>query len=117
QKVVEEGNPNNEDVKFIQVDSYDNPHISENEINAMFFNLDPEKRLARTRGMFTALGDKIYGRIERNLKSMAGMDFPADWPRIEAMDSGVRHPTAWLFAVVDPKENIIYVRDEYRESN
>lgn len=111
-----EGNPNNRDIQFIQVDSYENVYINASEIDALFFNLSPEQRLARTRGMFTALGDKIYKNLDRCVVDMSDFNFPMEWPRIEAMDSGIRVPTAWLWATIDPAENVIYIRDEYYEA-
>lgn len=113
QEVEVEGNPNNRDVIFVQVDSYENVYINGAEIDALFFNLTPEQKLARTRGMFTALGDKIYKNLDRIIIDMSDAHFPLEWPRIEGMDSGIRNPTAWLWATIDPIENIIYIRDEF----
>lgn len=112
-----EGNPANKNVKFIQVDSYENPHISPDEIDALFINLDEDKKRARTRGMFEALGGKIYPHFsDRNILDMTNFQPPREWVRMEGMDSGWRVPTAWLWAVIDPIENCIYIIDEYYES-
>ena len=116
QEIEVEGNPNNRDVQFIQVDSYENVYINAAEIDALFFNLTEEQRLARTRGMFTALGDKIYKNLDRVIVDMSDANFPMEWPRLEGMDSGMRVPTAWLWASIDPAENVIYVRDEYYQA-
>lgn len=112
--VVEEGMDH--DIHFIQVDSYENPYISAAAVEAILGNLTEDERLARTKGMFRALGSKIFTNFgQKNIHPP--FDIPSDWIRLEAMDHGLQNPTAWLFAAIDPKTDKIYIYDEMIDTN
>lgn len=101
---------------FVQVDSYDNPHISAAAIDALFGNLSAEQRLARTRGMFEQLGGKIYPNFsDENVVTLSdSFTIPTDWMKVEWMDHGYNNPTCWLFAAISPDGEIL-VYDEIYE--
>jgi PBSX family phage terminase large subunit len=44
-------------------------------------------------------------------------EIPKHWERFVALDHGLRNPTAVMFGAIDPDKGIVYIYDEYYESD
>lgn len=66
-------------------------------------------------GMFTSPKGLIYQNFRECLVS--SFDIPEHWERWGAIDYGSVHPTAILWFTKDPQSGVIYVFDEWVESN
>lgn len=105
-------------IKFIHVNNAENPHIRQEDIDALFVGLSEEERHMRTTGQFRQLGKRVYSDfdIHRHTISIADFHPLPHWFRINAMDSGWSNPTCWLFAYIDPRTQTFYIYDEMYDS-
>lgn len=67
------------------------------------------------KGSFENKEGLVYPQLEDNF--IEPFDIPKHWPRYMALDPGINHPTAVLWAAVDEKEGKVYFYDEHYETD
>lgn len=102
----------------IQIDTSENPYISEIEIEQALSGLDLNERKARKQGKFVQLGGLVYKHFdldrntispisEENLAKISG------WTLYASMDHGLNNPTCWLWHAVAPSGAIVTFDEVY----
>ena len=91
------------------------PHLDEDAKEQILAQYLPNEREMRTKGQ------PVFGRgmvFPYSLEKIVIEDFdiPDSWPRISAIDFGFDHPTAIVWAAINPENGCFYITDEYRES-
>lgn len=96
------------------VDMMDNPYLNHGEMEVILSGLSEDEKEARKHGKFVQIGGLIF----KMLSSKNVLDPfipPAEWLHVVGMDAGIRNPTAWVWAAIDPQGRII-IYDEYYDS-
>jgi len=91
------------------------PHLDEDAKEQILAQYLPNEREMRTKGQ------PVFGRgmvFPFDLEKIVVEDFdiPASWKRICGIDFGFDHPTAIVWAAINPENGCFYITDEYRES-
>ncbi len=94
----------------------DNPHIPRDELEQILKSYGPHERAARARGEFTVLEGRVYQDWRRGLHVVEDVDVQDHWTRYASIDFGTRNPFCCLMAVVDPKDDTLYILDEHYRS-
>lgn len=66
-------------------------------------------------GSFSYSEGMVYPMIAEHI--IKPFEIPNNWERFIAADFGLRDPTVFLLAAVDPKTGTVYIYDEHYESN
>ena len=96
------------------VDMEDNPHLNHGEIDVILSGLDADEKEARKHGRFVQIGGLIY-KVLGPQNVLDPFIPPKEWMHVVGMDAGIRNPTAWLWAAIDPNGRIV-VYDEYYDA-
>jgi len=91
--------------------TYDNPHISAEVLDEITAGMSDEEKEARRYGKFMAASGLVYPSFGRHnvLAPINPRGLVADGREIYcAMDSGLRHPTVFLWAYVDDGRIIVF---------
>ena len=91
----------------------DNPHLPPGGLERMLAQFGPHERAARERGEFTTLEGRVYQDWRRGLHVVQDVPVQPDWIRYASIDFGTRNPFCCLMAVVDPKDDTLYILDEH----
>lgn len=95
----------------------DNPHLPADKLAAVLAQYGPLQRAARERGEFSAMEGRVYADFSRELHVVKKpFPIPPEWPRFGAIDFGTRNPFAYLGAAQDPKDDTLYVYQEYLQA-
>lgn len=98
-------------LKIIQVHSTENPFLPKGAMDVLTEGMSEEDKNARLRGEFSQGRRLIYPDF--NEKNIIQPRLPApEHLLVEAMDYGIRNPTAWLFAFIDHHGDVT-IFDEY----
>jgi phage terminase large subunit-like protein len=108
-------------VTVIVVDSAENPHISEAELEEVVADLDENEKKARKQGQFVALGGLAFPKFNIDLhviESFEEWDISRKtkilgWSQYQSMDHGFNAPTAWLWHAVSPSGSIVTFDELY----
>lgn len=100
-----------EKIQVFVVDMDDNPHLNAGEMDVILSGLTTEEKDARKHGKFVQIGGLIYKCLSP-VNIIEPFIPPKDWLHVTSMDAGIRNPTAWIWAAIDPTGNIV-VYDEY----
>ncbi|PCI78518.1 hypothetical protein COB21_00525 [Candidatus Aerophobetes bacterium] len=106
-----------EDKKFyIQASWEDNIHLKEDEKVTILNALKPHEKEAREKGIPSLGMGLVYPVSESNL-ICDPFKFPEFWPKVYGLDFGWNpSPTAVLFAAHDRDNDIVYLYDEYSDT-
>lgn len=93
----------------------DAPHL-DNDTKAQLLDAMPEyQREMRSKGI-PVLGEGMVFPISEDAIRIDPFAIPAHWTRLAAMDFGIDHPTAAIWAAYDSESDVIYITDEYAVS-
>lgn len=88
---------------IFQVNTTENPHISETVLDAITSGLSEEEKLARRTGRFMAMSGLIYSTFNEDRHVIDERD-PREFRNqmiVMALDHGFRNPTAILYGAID----------------
>ncbi len=94
----------------------DNPYIPSDELDALLRSYGPHERAARARGEFTVLEGRVYQDWRRSLHVVENIEVGEHWTRYASIDFGTRNPFCCLMAVVDPKDDTLFILDEHYQA-
>lgn len=97
----------------VEVDTTDNPYVSEIEIIAALGALTEDEKAARLRGQYVQRGGLIYKMFNPNVHIIDPMVPPLDWLWVAGMDHGFNNPTAWLWAAINRDGTVIIFDEHY----
>jgi phage terminase large subunit-like protein len=103
------------DVKVVEVQMDDNPHINWGDANVLLSGLTDEELEARKKGKFIQIGGLIYKMFDPSKHVIDEIHIPEDWLLVAGMDHGFSNATAWLWAGVNEDGRVV-VFDEYYKS-
>ncbi len=91
----------------IEVSMHDNPYLSEKAKAKILANItDPEERMAREFGKYVFIKGLVYKDFDPNIHNR-GLFVPKKGMQIwTSLDTGWRHPAAWLWHAVEPGGHI-----------
>lgn len=103
----------NPDVFFINIDTYDNPHLSKENIEKLLRLLTDDNKESRLHGKFKNLIGRIYKDFDPDLHCISETKVPIDsrWPVFFVLDPADRRPHHGIWARVNPF-GTIYIVDE-----
>lgn len=104
-------------IEVFEVDMFDNPHLSDEEIQEFLSGLDEEERRYRGKGEFVAIGGLIFDKFDEKVHIIDPIDphnFPPRTALYASMDHGYNNPTAWLWHAVLPDGTVITFREWYK---
>lgn len=92
-------------IAIIQIDSSENPYISEAQLQQVIGDLDVDMKKARKAGEFVAFGGLAFSQFnklhhvipELNPMQIARFQDTRNWTLYASMDHGLNNPTAWLW--------------------
>jgi hypothetical protein len=91
-------------------------HMSKNEMEMLAASMRPHEREARTRGIPVLGSGMIYPVAESEIVCQP-FEIPKHFPRVYAIDFGWNpSPTAVIFAAYDRDNDILYLYDEYGDT-
>jgi len=106
----------------VEIDTAENPHISNAEIEVVFEGLSSDDRKARKEGKFVQLGGTAFHHFipqyapvghllevldEEKLERIKG------WTHYASLDHGLNNPTAWLWHAVSPTGAVVTYDELY----
>lgn len=91
----------------VEVSMHDNPHLSEKGKEKILANItDPEERAAREYGKYVFIKGLVYKDFDPGIHNR-GFFIPQRGMQIwTSLDTGWRHPAAWLWHAVEPGGHI-----------
>lgn len=95
--------------------SYDNPHISPEEIDSLREEIPEEAFDQEILARFTTFVGRVYKDFDRRYHVIEPFEIPPTWDIYRGLDIGHNNPTACLFIAVDNDDNW-YIFDEHYES-
>lgn len=102
-------------IDVIEVNMWDNPHLSNEAIEDLLSGLDPEERRFRGTGEFVPIGGLIFDKFDFNNHVIDPLEaIPKNGALYASMDHGYNNPTAWLWHIVLPDGTIITFKEWYR---
>lgn len=105
-------------ILVIEIDTHENPYLSQTEIEFISQGLDEDERKARIEGKFIHIGGLIYKNFHTSthvLQEPLDLSVIRSWEWYASLDAGFNNPTAWLWHAVSPDGRIITF-DEHYES-
>jgi phage terminase large subunit-like protein len=103
------------DVKVVEVQMDDNPHVNWGDANVLLAGLTDEELEARRKGKFIQIGGLIYKMFDPSKHVIDEFKIPDEWLLVAGMDHGFSNATAWLWAGVNADGRVV-VFDEYYKS-
>ncbi len=105
-------------IAIIEIDSAENPYISEIELENALEGLTKEEKLARKEGKFVQLGGLVYNEFRPNIHVVDHEKIPLqnlfNWTQYASLDHGYNNPTAWLWHAVAPSGAVITFDEIYQ---
>jgi phage terminase large subunit len=101
--------------RAVQLHSYDNPHLPIEKLERIAGEYGAHEEAARRRGEFTVLEGAVYPMFDRKVHVVPSFVPDKNWPRYVVIDFGTRNPAAWLWAALDPGDDVLHIyREHYR---
>lgn len=104
-------------IELVEVNMWDNPHLSQDEIDEFLSGLDEEERRYRGTGEFIPIGGLVYNKFNGDTHIIDPIDIsslPKGTALYASMDHGYNNPTAWYWHAVLPDGTIITFKEWYR---
>lgn len=92
---------------IVEVNSRENPHLNKRAMDKIMDNLTEEERKIREGGEFEINSHLIYKNFDREVHVKRHFEVTPEWRVYTSLDSGFRHPAAWLWHAVHPTGRII----------
>lgn len=102
------------DIKVIEVDMLDNPHVSPEAAERYLSTLDEQERKAREHGHFVQLGGRVLKEFSKETHVIPVQVPPLDWEWYVSIDHGFNNPTAMLWHAVSPDDQVITFSEHYK---
>lgn len=91
----------------LQVSMDDNPHLNESAKAKILKNIvDDSDRQARKEGSFVEIKGLVYKSFDKNVHGRREFQLTRDMRIYTSLDTGWRHPAAWLWHAVSPDGRI-----------
>lgn len=110
-------------ISVIEVKVTDNPHISPEEIDELYKDMDDEATAIRRDGLYVHIGGAVFRKFgEHNIIPHDEFNLVhyinRGWKLYASMDHGINNPTAWLWHVVapEPQLRIITFAEHYKRN-
>lgn len=102
----------------IEVGMEENPYLPEGAAEILLQGLDDQEREARKHGRFVSITGLIFKHFNAEKHVIAPVD-PKDprfngWKIFSSMDHGLNNPTAWLWHLISPKNQVITFAEHYQ---
>jgi phage terminase large subunit-like protein len=104
------------DIFVVEVDSLENPHVPQDELEKIFGKLTPDQVEMRRKGKYIQFSGLVYKELDRRVNIIPPHPIPDSAIRYRSIDHGINNPTACVWAYVNEK-NEMYVYDEYYETD
>lgn len=104
-------------IEVVTVEIFDNPYITEQEINDFLGGLsDDEARKIRGAGTYVALGGLMFSKFDEEVHVIESVDQipPRTWTHWCSMDHGYANPAAWLWHAVGPDGEVVTYKEHYK---
>lgn len=110
--------PDDETRGLVMMDIADAEHFTRDPklLEETIRGYPPHEREARTQGKPLLGSGRIFPVAEADYVIPATFTIPDEWPQLVGMDFGWDHPTAAVRLAHDRTKDVIYVVDEYRQS-
>lgn len=105
-----------EEVEIIEVNTRDNPHLSEEGIRTLAEGYTEDEQAIRLGGQYIAISGLIFKVFDpaRHVIS-SGIPDPKDWTIYESLDAGYNNPTAVYWHAVHKKTgHVVTFREHYK---
>ena len=106
----------NDSFRYHKISGLDNPWVSSVKMRKAVNHLSEEAQASRLYGDFTNQTGLVYPEFDRRTHVVKPFKIPEHWPRYRTIDFGVVNPFAALCVVRDPNDDILYVVDEYYQT-
>lgn len=105
-------------IDIIEIDTEENPYISQEQMDEVFEGLDENEKKARKQGKFVQLGGLAFTKFNPLRHVIEPLDVDklktiSTWTQYASMDHGLHAPTAWLWHAVSPQGGIITFDELY----
>lgn len=116
--VYEPGILGDKNIKIIEVDMHENPHIDPEEIERATAGLSEEEKQARIEGKFVQMGGLIYKKFKVATHVIPQVDFrefldTKKYKIYMSLDHGLNNPTSVHWHAVDNDGNVITFDEHY----
>lgn len=98
-----------DEILILEVSIHDNPHLSDKAKRKILGRLNEEERAAREEGNFSQISGRVYKTFDKNVHGIHDYEFKL-LPSMRiytSIDTGFRHPAAWLWHAVSPGGHIV----------
>jgi len=98
----------------IEIDTEENPYISNAEIEIVLEGLDQNERKARKQGKFVQIGGLVFKSFDPE-NHIIGQDIkiPPNWTHYVSMDHGFNNPTCFLWHAVNTNGAVVTYDELY----
>jgi phage terminase large subunit-like protein len=90
-------------------------HLNEAVMEQILSSYAPHEREMRRNGR-PSIGSGLVFPVPEEKLTVTGLVVEDHWPKVAGIDFGFDHPTAVVWAALDPDEDVVYIYDEYRQS-
>lgn len=101
-------------IEIIEVNTRDNPHVSEEAIDSLLDGLDEEETAIRGQGRYIAIGGLVFKHYNPEQHVIKQAVPPASWTHYISLDSGYNNPTAVMWHAVAPTGEVVTYDEIYR---
>lgn len=110
--------PKNERITVVSIDTSENPHIDEEELEDVIEGLDEAERKARKEGKFVQIGGLVFKKFDPKAHIIDPLDELQlekikEWTHYVSLDHGLNNPTAWLWHAVSPQGMVVTYDEIY----
>jgi phage terminase large subunit-like protein len=102
-----------QDIEVVTVDMYDNPALSEKDIELALAGMSKEEKAARKEGRFVALHGLIYGDFSKDRHVSAERPIPEHVNVVVGIDPGLRNAAAVVWAYLTPDDTMVAFHEGY----
>lgn len=98
-----------DEILILEVSIHDNPHITEKGKRKILAGFSDEERAAREEGKFTQISGRVFKTFDKNIHGVHEYEWELtqDMRVYTSLDTGFRHPAAWLWHAVSPTGHIV----------
>jgi phage terminase large subunit-like protein len=108
-------------ITVVEIDSSENPYISQAELETVIGELDDNEKRARKQGKFVQIGGLAFTKFDPARHIIPDYnDWPMEkkrailgWTLYCSLDHGLNNPTAWLWHAVSPSGKVITFDEVY----
>jgi hypothetical protein len=105
------------DVLVLHLDALDNPFVPRHSVLKRLARYGERIRLARQRGVITALEGAVHPEFERANHVVESFTPPKEWPTFGSIDFGTRAPFVHVWAALDQSDGVVHVYREHYQAD